>query len=107
MIILIFLIEILRVSGKGDALGRPELERDEEGGEKKPRYRTYAGGIVTEEVVKLSDKVIVPVKEYPKVMTFFLGLITKCLIYNLSQDENNKECSGKIPSTLVTGHFLA
>jgi len=57
--------EILRVSGKGDTLGRAELD-EEGGGEKKPRYRTYAGGIVTEEVVKLSDKVVVPVKEYPK-----------------------------------------
>lgn len=43
-----------------------DLERGEDG-EKKPRYRTYAGGTVTEEVVKLSEKVVVPVKEYPKV----------------------------------------
>jgi len=71
----ISLLEILRVTGKSDLKDRGEYsgqsendhERDREDGEKKPRYRTYAGAIVTEEVVKLSEKVVVPVKEYPKV----------------------------------------
>ena len=67
----LYSLEVLRVTGKGDSLnqGRSsenDMERGEDG-EKKPRYRTYAGGTVTEEVVKLSEKVVVPVKEYPKV----------------------------------------
>ena len=42
----------------------------EEGGEsshKKTKYKSYTGAVVTEDTVKLSEKVIVPVKEYPKV----------------------------------------
>ena len=63
------------MTGKSDLKERGEYsgqsegnhEQDREEGDKKTRYRTYAGAIVTEEIVKLSEKVIVPVKEYPKV----------------------------------------
>ena len=71
-----FSLEILRVTGKGESLNQGhssenDLDRGERADdEKKPRYRTYAGGTVTEEVVKLSEKVVVPVKEYPKVKIF-------------------------------------
>ena len=60
---LILNIEILRVSKSGE-------NRDNEGGEpsqKKTKYKSYTGAVVTEDTVKLSEKVIVPVKEYPKV----------------------------------------
>lgn len=39
---------------------------DSENSSRKPKYRTYTGAVVTEEIVKLSEKVVVPVKEYPK-----------------------------------------
>ena len=70
---LLYLLEILRVTGKGDSLnpGRSSENDLSDESEKKPRYRTYAGGTVTEEVVKLSEKVVVPVKEYPKVNVFY------------------------------------
>lgn len=62
--------EILRVTGKDNPQDYPRGSETEMGDmdepEKKTRYRTYAGGVVTEEVVKLNEKVIVPVKEYPK-----------------------------------------
>jgi len=56
--------EIIHVS-KGDPQ-REEYHGDGEPGRKKPRYRSYTGAVVTEETVKLSEKVVVPVKEYPK-----------------------------------------
>lgn len=58
-------IEILQVSKSGE-----NREMKEEGGEpshKKTKYKSYTGAVVTEDTVKLSEKVIVPVKEYPKV----------------------------------------
>lgn len=76
----IFLPEILRITVKNDerrditsSSRDQELEHDQDrdrDGEtvsKKPRYRSYTGGVVVEEVVKLSEKVVVPVKEYPNV----------------------------------------
>lgn len=93
----IFLVEILRLTGKGnDRRAYSSSSRDEESdrehsrsrdrgrdgdsSNKKPRYRSYAGAVVVEEVVKLSEKVVVPVKEYPKVRFFLL----ECLFFLLN-----------------------
>ncbi|XP_057312564.1 KH domain-containing, RNA-binding, signal transduction-associated protein 2-like isoform X1 [Hydractinia symbiolongicarpus] len=67
--------EVLRVTAKNDenrdytTAGGSRTEDTPNGdspSSKKPRYRTYQGAVVTEEIVKLSEKVVVPVKEYPK-----------------------------------------
>lgn len=87
----IFFIEVLRVTAKNDenrdytTAGGSRTEDTPNGdspSSKKPRYRTYQGAVVTEEIVKLSEKVVVPVKEYPKVR-FQWGFFIKHLL-NLS-----------------------
>lgn len=56
--------EIIRVSKNGER--RSQDQEETEPARKKTKYKSYTGAVVTEDIVKLSEKVIVPVKEYPK-----------------------------------------
>ncbi|XP_047140937.2 KH domain-containing, RNA-binding, signal transduction-associated protein 2 isoform X1 [Hydra vulgaris] len=60
--------EVLRVTGKtAESSGYISTQDEAEpSNNRKPRYKSYTGAVVNEEVVKLTEKVVVPVKEYPK-----------------------------------------
>ena len=62
---------MLRVTGKTAETTSEYISTQENEAEpsnnRKPRYKSYTGAVVNEEVVKLTEKVVVPVKEYPKV----------------------------------------
>ena len=70
-ILLCLFLEVLRIT-KNEEVHHDDRRGGESSNQfdepnRKPKYRSYSGGIVTEEIVKLSEKVVVPVKEYPKV----------------------------------------
>ena len=64
----VFYLEIIRVSKTGER--RSQDQEESEPSRKKTKYKSYTGAVVTEDIVKLSEKVMVPVKEYPKVTIF-------------------------------------